>query len=1432
MANMAEKKLPKKLDQAALELMTPKERMRYEIDLDREKAKDTLRAMAPWEIFNLFDDDDSGLINFDEFRAMLPYLEININEAKAYRYFLICDSDGSREIDIDEFKVALFICDPTSGNPIGFIPPPFLCPIDAYEMFDDQNTGFLDEDQFFYALEYMGVNPSDHKHDKLFKQFDLNNTGSIDIDEFREAFMILCNVKKELEQRGVDVPTFARRKTLVNILREMILEEEKKERAAVAEAKRYKKWILAVREKAKALQQAGFRAYNELRNAMDAAGHVYIFGGGTHKQFDMPETKSLKYQQSNFKFENFDRIVELWKDRVQPEQLITRLKLQRKTEEEDERRDMERGTGMGALGAQNANKKVVIDPYKEALQSSFKGIKVAMNTAALWGRRIHHVAISESVLFALADTGEVYTLGGASFWWHEIQPDSIYQSKWRGDTTARSKLLLGTMEKQLPPDESMDAVKAGAEMSPEEKMAEVIKVTCKYYNVWEPPPNPQTRMIYLMKELLPKVQYDGVRFSLKCRGKDLGDKTKLELCNELYEDIIMEKKLLGERAHKAIRELETQIKDLEKRGKRSLAEKFLSKIDDMWQPLREVQAEQRATAVARELARVHEKAMKVETDYTDMRGRLVKKREDLDVKLSARGNSLQIDISGVTPRGPFLQTPRGFQAAIQISAGTAHACMVHKSGQLYSWGQGSSGRLGLDLTEDGDPQKDAGTPRLVQALYGRPVLRVSCGYSHTGAIVAGGDLYMWGSAANGKCGLGPLVKKEECYCSIPTKVPIGGLAMDRKIRKLSCGAAHTAVITEQGLLYTFGCGDGGRLGIGEGCYDTVYEPVLVESLAKAGEVLATVSCGNTTTIVTTEIRHEWVGEGGVRFRVLAGGRVYVAGSQNVLGFVADEFKLLTGSKNGSNIENTPIRAASAGFQHTVLVSAEGELYCWGFNRQVCCGVEPNVPFIESPTVVPCLYSNPTNLALGKTAYTSSTFKKRTGQYAVNGDKDGNGIKRLCVTQQDAQAWLEVDLGQLCIIEEVRLWNRTDTPTEKNQPKDLYTNRLFPCWVMVNRVPFSKMDGQIGLKDNLRDCVAKVKFTENQRMSSWRLPKNTQSRYVRVQLEGFETLAIAELEVFGNYGISKGVGRVSFAAAGRDVTVAVVRPSNDPRDIENAYKRAAWADSANADVLRQLETFALEYDKFGRGEVLAGDCSICHGSPKCEACLLYETYKEEIAKIPPGIGGRRRRLASIDDYLINISKPDLERAVVNKKVRPTKADHRRERFAKIASLFTFSSSRHRHRHGKEEITPEAALAQDPQLILERMRDEEDAKNRAMGLESQTMARMMRSGMKKKGKDDEEQLEESKSVSASVGTEVMKKMPTFSSPEALAKKELTVGDVMLTGFKLKGPVPKAIADPASKMMESKRKDEEKRNLENMKLEAQKKRDKALKKTGNVG
>jgi EF hand len=83
-------------------------------DIDKDAIKQVLKNMTAEEAFVAFDTDDDGLINFDEFRKILPYLNIKISDAKSYRYFKMCDTRKSERIDIDDFKAALFACDPVS----------------------------------------------------------------------------------------------------------------------------------------------------------------------------------------------------------------------------------------------------------------------------------------------------------------------------------------------------------------------------------------------------------------------------------------------------------------------------------------------------------------------------------------------------------------------------------------------------------------------------------------------------------------------------------------------------------------------------------------------------------------------------------------------------------------------------------------------------------------------------------------------------------------------------------------------------------------------------------------------------------------------------------------------------------------------------------------------------------------------------------------------------------------------------------------------------------------------------------------------------------------------------------------------------------------------------------------------------------------------
>ncbi len=84
----------------------------------------------------------------------------------------------------------------------------------------------------------------------------------------------------------------------------------------------------------------------------------------------------------------------------------------------------------------------------------------------------------------------------------------------------------------------------------------------------------------------------------------------------------------------------------------------------------------------------------------------------------------------------------------QVSCGEDHtAFIVEPSGQVYSMGNNSDGKLGV-----GQPHlKNSNVPCLVENLSG--IVKVACGGSHTLAVHENGQVYSWGQGYNGALGL-------------------------------------------------------------------------------------------------------------------------------------------------------------------------------------------------------------------------------------------------------------------------------------------------------------------------------------------------------------------------------------------------------------------------------------------------------------------------------------------------------------------------------------------------------------------------------------------------------------------------------------------------------------------------------------------------------
>ena len=114
--------------------------------------------------------------------------------------------------------------------------------------------------------------------------------------------------------------------------------------------------------------------------------------------------------------------------------------------------------------------------------------------------------------------------------------------------------------------------------------------------------------------------------------------------------------------------------------------------------------------------------------------------------------------------------------------------------QLFVLGNNKNGVLGLgDETVD----ETITDPTELNAPDGTTWAQIACGWCHTAAVSSNGDLLTWGSGTSGKLGHGDW-KWDNRHA--PTEVEIPG---GEAVVKVACGRWHTAAVTSTGKLFTW-----------------------------------------------------------------------------------------------------------------------------------------------------------------------------------------------------------------------------------------------------------------------------------------------------------------------------------------------------------------------------------------------------------------------------------------------------------------------------------------------------------------------------------------------------------------------------------------------------------------------------------------------------
>ncbi|XP_055231542.1 X-linked retinitis pigmentosa GTPase regulator isoform X4 [Gorilla gorilla gorilla] len=170
----------------------------------------------------------------------------------------------------------------------------------------------------------------------------------------------------------------------------------------------------------------------------------------------------------------------------------------------------------------------------------------------------------------------------------------------------------------------------------------------------------------------------------------------------------------------------------------------------------------------------------------------------------------------------------------QLSAGSNTSAALTEDGRLFMWGDNSEGQIGLkNVTNVCVPQ---------QVTIGKPVSCISCGYYHSAFVTTDGELYVFGEPENGKLGLPNQLLGNHRTPQLVSEIP-------EKVIQVACGGEHTVVLTENAV-YTFGLGQFGQLGLGTFLFETS-EPKVIENIRD--QTISYISCGENHTALITDI---------------------------------------------------------------------------------------------------------------------------------------------------------------------------------------------------------------------------------------------------------------------------------------------------------------------------------------------------------------------------------------------------------------------------------------------------------------------------------------------------------------------------------------------------------------------------------------------------
>lgn len=266
-----------------------------------------------------------------------------------------------------------------------------------------------------------------------------------------------------------------------------------------------------------------------------------------------------------------------------------------------------------------------------------------------------------------------------------------------------------------------------------------------------------------------------------------------------------------------------------------------------------------------------------------------------------RPATVRVDKSGVLA-GKFFAA---------ISAGSFHKVALSTEGKVYAWGANDVGQLGIGT------QIDSPLPVAVTGVLAtKTVTAIAAGAKHCLALTSEGKVYAWGDSGQGQLGINSYV-----FQTTPVPVDTTGVLAGKTVVGIAAGENNSFAVTSDGLVFAWGYNNSNYAGVpgklGDGT-STAFRPAPVAVTgALTGKLVTMVSVGDNHTLAVT-----------------ADGKLFAWG-ENTTGALGDgttTHRLAPVAVDVTGVlAGKTIISASAGYDHTLAVSSDGQVFAWGAN---------------------------------------------------------------------------------------------------------------------------------------------------------------------------------------------------------------------------------------------------------------------------------------------------------------------------------------------------------------------------------------------------------------------------------------------------------------------------------------------------------------------